>query len=248
MAVISGGSAAAVPHQGREAALRRFAHQWLGTRYEWGGASRSGIDCSAYLLRMYRDVFDLELPRTTGQQIGLGIDITVNPRSLGQTLEPGDLIFYVDERGRPNHVVVYLGRDQITHSVSGRGVVIDPLRRVYGRRIVARRFLVPQRAVPGRRAPSGFGPVPAAGPLVSHTIPCPPSFRARRSEVRAYRRRPIIDLTELGDRAICDHRALAAALRAHRGRVAVANAARLEEFAEWLETVDAARGAIDRER
>ncbi len=232
----------------RAHSIADFAGKWRGTRYQWGGTSRSGIDCSAYLRRMYRDLFRVELPRTTRQQIGLGVDIAVDTGDLGRSLEPGDLIFYVDRTGTPNHVVVYMGGDRITHSVSGRGVVIEPLARVYGRRVVARRLLVPRsiRDGVGGDGP-GFGPVPAAGPVMAVEVPCPSSFKARRAEVRRFRRQPIPDLRTLGPtRAICDLKALAAALRAKGGPAAADNARRLDGYAEWLDSIEALKGSIGR--
>ena len=193
---------------------------------------------------MYRDLFNVELPRTTRQQIELGVDVTVDPSRLGRTLHPGDLIFYVDRTGTPNHVVVYMGTDRITHSVSGRGVVIDPLRKVYGRRIVARRLLVPRN--PGSGDEGGFEPIPAAGPIIVKEVPCPPSFKARRSEVRRYGRSPIERMPTLGDRAICDYKALANALREHKGPAAADNARRLDAYADWLNSIEALKGTIGR--
>ena len=228
--------------QTRSGVIGRFAQQWMGTRYRWGGTGRAGIDCSAYLRRMYRDLFSVELPRTTRQQIGLGVDIALDPQDLGRGLQPGDLIFYVDPSGTPNHVVVYMGSNRITHSVSGRGVVVDPLRRVYGRRIVARRLLVPRSGSDGRR----FGPIPAAGPLNAQDVPCPPSFRARTREVRYFKRHPLESMKRFGDRAVCDFKALAAALRATKQPVALDNARRLDGHAAWLNSIEALKGAIGR--
>lgn len=228
---------------GRSERIRSFANRWLGTRYQWGGTSRSGIDCSAYLREMYRTLFNIELPRTTRQQISLGLDLPVDPTNLGRTLLPGDLIFYVDRTGTPNHVVVYLGANLITHSVSGRGVVIDPIRKVYGRRIVARRFLVPRGD--GGGDAGGFAPIPAAGPIVAKEIPCPPEFRAKRSEVRQFANKPLPPVGQLGDRAICDLRALAEALEKKGGKYAAKNARTLDEYAKWLESIEALKGVID---
>src|SRR5688572_17234870 len=165
----------------RGAQIRSFANRWLGTPYQWGGNSKNGIDCSAFLREMYRELFNIELPRTTRQQIDLGIDLRIDKTTPGSGLEPGDLIFYIDSTGVPNHVVVFMGGNMITHSVSGRGVVIEPIRKVFGRRIVARRLLVPSTDGTG-----SYGPIPPAGPIVVQDIPCPDDYTAKRFEVRAY--------------------------------------------------------------
>jgi hypothetical protein len=229
---------------GRSAQILRFAQRWLGTPYQWGGTAKSGIDCSAYLRQMYRDLFQVELPRTTKQQIHLGVDLPVRPKNLARGLEPGDVIFYVNRAGIPNHVVVYAGHGKITHSVSGRGVVIEPIRKLYGRRVVARRFLYPAKG--GERAQRGdrFAPIPAAGPLEVTEIPCPPEFRPRRSEVRRFARAPIDGFERFAERELCDLRVLAEALEENGGRVARDNAKRLRDYAEFVNRIETLKSAF----
>lgn len=227
----------------RASRIRQFANRWIGTPYQWGGTTRSGIDCSAFLRQMYRDLFNVELPRTTRQQIRLGLDIPIDKRNLSRGLEPGDLIFYIDRDGVPNHVVIYAGGNTITHSVSGRGVVIDPIRKVYGRRIVGRRMLLP---VDDDDDLAGFRPIPPAGPIKPLEIPCPPDVRVRRHEVRRFANKPIGDLGKLGERDICDFRGLADALRKRGGKNAEANAKKLDAHSEWLQSIEALKGEIGR--
>lgn len=223
----------------RAARIRDFANRWLGTPYLWGGETRGGIDCSGYSREMYRQVFGVELPRTTKDQINLGVDLPVTAERPERNWEPGDLILYVDRAGVPNHVVVYMGGAMLTQSVSGRGVVIDQMKELWGRRIVARRLLVPNS-----RDASGFGPIPAAGPIIPHEVLCPPSVEARPLEVKRYKTKPI-DVRTLGERDICDYRALANAVN-DAGDVGKSNALALRAHAEWLESIDALKGEIGR--
>jgi hypothetical protein len=240
LAFFSGAALGSTAGGSRAAKIRDFANRWLGTPYVWGGSSRAGLDCSAYTREMYREVFGVELPRTTKDQINLGIDLPVTADRPEKNWEPGDLILYVDRTGTPNHVVVYMGGSMLTHSVSGRGVVVDPMKQLWGRRIVARRLLVPSN-----RDKSGFGPIPAAGPIVPREVPCPPSVNARPLEVKKYKAKPIGDFKSFGERDICDFRALAGAIR-DSSDVGRKNAAQLEAHAEWLESIDALKGDIGR--
>src|SRR5205085_6615586 len=41
---------------------------WIGTRYEFGGGDRSGIDCSAFTREVFQRSFGIELPRTAYMQ------------------------------------------------------------------------------------------------------------------------------------------------------------------------------------
>ncbi len=225
----------------RAARIRDFANRWLGTPYLWGGEDRSGIDCSGYVQKMFRELFHAELPRTTKDQINLGHDVQVRPAALEKSFQVGDLIFYIDREGIPSHVVCFAGAGMITHSVSGRGVVIEPVRALWGRRIVARR-LFPAGADEGGE----LGAIPAAGPIVPQEIPCPPSIVAKPLEVRQYKSHAV-DIKALGDREICEFRALADALRRQAGGSPIAkkNADALEEHSKWLESIDALKGFFD---
>jgi hypothetical protein len=236
LASVAGVALASTGLGGRAAQIRNFANKWLGTPYVWGGDSRAGLDCSAYTREMYRELFGVELPRTTKGQIGLGVDLPVDEDRPEKNWQPGDLILYVDRAGVPNHVVVYMGGSQLTHSVSGRGVVIDPMKQLWGRRIVARRLLVPSS-----RDRGGFGPIPAAGPIVPREVPCPPEVVARPLEVRRFKSKSIDDVRVLGERDICDYRALARELES-AGDVGRKNAVKLRAHAEWLESIDALKG------
>ena len=49
-------------------------HHWKGTRHRLGGTGREGIDCSGFVKAVYRDAFNISLPRTTITQVhGTGV-------------------------------------------------------------------------------------------------------------------------------------------------------------------------------
>jgi hypothetical protein len=223
--------------------LRAFAFDWQGTPYLWGGNTKHGTDCSGYLREMFRRIYDLELPRTTRDQIQVGVPVSIEPRNLGRGFQPGDLFFYVDRTGTPNHVVTYIGNGQFTHSASGRGVVVEGFKALWGRRIVGRRVLVPASRAEGY----ALGPIEAAGPIDAQEIPCPPSIRALPHEVRRYRLEALGDLKSLGSREICEWRALKTALEAQPGPASTRNAQRIDAQIEWLESIEALKEQISLE-
>lgn len=91
-------------------------HQkWKGTRHIFGGNSLRGIDCSAYVQRGFRELYDIELPRTVRTQRKQG-----NPVSFAD-LEIGDMVFFRPDT-YPHHVGVYLGDGTFTHVSSKKGV------------------------------------------------------------------------------------------------------------------------------
>ena len=119
-----------------EERIRDAVSNWRGTPYEWGGTSRSGLDCSAFTQIIYRDVFGVDIPRTTTLQAREGAP--VDPPQL----KTGDLVFF-HPREDLRHVGVYLGGRDFAHVSSNRGVTISRLDKRYWRKRywTARRIL-----------------------------------------------------------------------------------------------------------
>jgi cell wall-associated NlpC family hydrolase len=119
-----------------EQRLRTEVNQWQGTPHRMGGASRRGIDCSGFVQRLYRDLFDRRIPRSTALQVQSG-------RPVGKKqLRTGDLVFFkVPDKGR--HVGIYLGEAEFAHASTSRGVIISSLEDPYWRWAYwkARRYL-----------------------------------------------------------------------------------------------------------
>ncbi|MDR5897910.1 NlpC/P60 family protein [Halomonas vilamensis] len=121
----------------RQALLEQ--HQsWAGTPYRLGGDSEHGIDCSALVQHIYRDTFDLELPRSTYGQVKEGREID------RQALQAGDLVFFRPP-GPYQHVGVYVGDGYFLHASTSQGVTISRLDNSYWQRYYwqARRTLEP---------------------------------------------------------------------------------------------------------
>ncbi len=112
---------------------------WLGTPYQYGGTSHGGVDCSGYVRAVVREVYNIELPRTSIQQYGEGI--SVGRRNLRR----GDLLFFNFDRETVHHVGIYLGSGLFTHSTPGRGVVIED----FNQRVYQRAFVGAKRIVTG---------------------------------------------------------------------------------------------------
>ena len=116
--------------------IRSEVLQWQGTPYRIGGSNRNGIDCSGFVQRLYRDLFDRQIPRSTALQSRAG-------QWIGkEQLRTGDLVFFnVSNRGR--HVGIYLGAMEFAHASIARGVTISSLEEVYWRQSywTARRYL-----------------------------------------------------------------------------------------------------------
>ena len=136
-----GASGAAAAHNMMVAAsIRSEGQDWLGTPYRWGGTTRRGIDCSAFVQQLMEATFELELPRTTATQVHRG------ERVKREDLIPGDLVFF--RRRGVRHVGVYLGAGDFIHASSSRGVTVSTMESGYW----ARYYWQSRRVLPGFEA------------------------------------------------------------------------------------------------
>ena len=98
--------------------------------YVWGGTNpRSGLDCSGFVLNVYRWA-GLELPRVSAEQFRY--TAYLNPRQV----RPGDLVFFNMKRNprkKVDHVGIYLGAGWFAHASFSRGVIVDSLLKPYYR-------------------------------------------------------------------------------------------------------------------
>jgi len=92
--------------------------RWKGTRHQLGGIGSKGIDCSGFVKAVYKDVFNINLPRTTKAQLRQG-----KPVSFGH-LQPGDLVFFTPPN-YPRHVGIFISRFQFVHASKTKGVTLS---------------------------------------------------------------------------------------------------------------------------
>jgi cell wall-associated NlpC family hydrolase len=97
-----------------------LARSAVGLRYKWG-AERPGeaFDCSG-LVQWLMGQFDLDLPRTSREQVKAGIEVAKDTSAM----LPGDLLFF--GRGtRITHVGVYVGDGKYVAAANRRKGVVE---------------------------------------------------------------------------------------------------------------------------
>lgn len=103
------------------------ARKWLGTKYKYGGHSRSGTDCSGMTMQIFEDIAGIKLPRDSRSQQAF-----VEPLKRDD-LAPGDLVFFASKVGgsRVGHVGIYISKGDFIHASTSKGVIISNLGETY---------------------------------------------------------------------------------------------------------------------
>jgi peptidoglycan DL-endopeptidase LytE len=108
--------------------LEQAAFGFLSTPYRFGGNSRKGIDCSAFVQQVFREI-DVDLPRSAREQFRVGTEID------REALQAGDLLFFRTYAKYPSHVGIYLGDGKMIHASSrSRRVVVTDIDYPYYRK------------------------------------------------------------------------------------------------------------------
>ena len=102
--------------------LEKYARDFLGSPYLWGGTSTKGMDCSGFTKTVYL-LNGLIIPRDASQQIHAGEVVDEHLNFEG--LEKGDLMFFGTKaighnKQRVTHVGIWLGngKGEFIHSAS----------------------------------------------------------------------------------------------------------------------------------
>ena len=109
----------------RNGRLYAFIDQWMGTPYRFGGLDHNGIDCSGLSFLLQQQVYGINMPRTTSQQV------LIIKRKYEEELQEGDLVFFDYDGKKFSHVGVYLQNGYYVHASSTKGVIITKLHDPY---------------------------------------------------------------------------------------------------------------------
>ncbi|MBA3756801.1 MAG: C40 family peptidase [Nitrosomonas sp.] len=111
------------PSQIKKALYSQF-NDWQGVRYQRGGLSQHGIDCSGFVHLTFKSKLGLHLPRTTWMQARVGKEVRKD------NLRAGDLVFF-RTGATSSHVGIYVEKNKFLHASQKKGVTISRLDNVY---------------------------------------------------------------------------------------------------------------------
>ena len=98
----------------------KYAEQFLGTPYRWGGRNSIGLDCSA-LLQLSKSFANEALPRDTKDQINYFFKskkYKIYKKNHRKLLNRGNLIFW------EGHVAIVLDKFRLIHASGFHGLVV----------------------------------------------------------------------------------------------------------------------------
>ena len=101
--------------------------KWHNTPYRYGSTGMGGTDCSGFVQAIYKDAFNITIPRDSSNQVLKGYEVKTTE------LKPGDLVFF-KINAHLRHVGIYVGKDTFMHSATRGGVMLSSLNDSYWKR------------------------------------------------------------------------------------------------------------------
>ncbi len=105
------------------------AVRWMGAPYKWGGCLKSGVDCSCLVKLIYKEVYGINLNRTSVNIVNKNISPVTKAG-----LKEGDIVsFKRSNDSRISHIGIYLKNNKFIHVSRKKGVMISDLGKRYYR-------------------------------------------------------------------------------------------------------------------
>lgn len=105
--------------------LLELMDKWWGTRYCIGGSTMNCIDCSAFTQVIMKEIYNIQLPRTSQEQFNIMQPIPIDE------LQEGDLVFFNTGGRGISHVGIYVQNNKFLHASTSQGVTISDLNDKY---------------------------------------------------------------------------------------------------------------------
>ncbi|QCR23807.1 C40 family peptidase [Pontibacter sp. SGAir0037] len=102
--------------------------KWVGTPYSYGSSSKKGTDCSGFVTTIYKEVYGIDLSRSSSSMFQ---DVQ---RIKKDSIQTGDLVFFRRGPKLPIfHVGIYLKEGKFIHAATNGGVMVNSLQEPYYR-------------------------------------------------------------------------------------------------------------------
>lgn len=101
--------------------MARIIESYLGAPYKKGGSSKKGMDCSGFVIKVYKEYAGFNLPHNSEKLFKLVEKVDK------EKLRYGDLVFFSEYGFLPSHVGIYIGKGKFVHSTKEYGVIVSSL-------------------------------------------------------------------------------------------------------------------------
>ena len=109
--------------QTADTTLNKFIWHWVGKPYRLGGQTERGIDCSNFNARLYKEIYQTNIPNVCYKQWN------TTERVKRDSLRVGDLLFFTSRESPSGwHCGTYIGNNLFVHAANrAEGVKISTL-------------------------------------------------------------------------------------------------------------------------
>ncbi|MCU0421678.1 MAG: NlpC/P60 family protein [Bacteroidia bacterium] len=105
--------------------LYSYIADWLGIPHKLGSCTKEAIDCSCFIMLLYKNIYNKSIPRTAMEMYKACSLVDLDK------LEEGNLVFFKIKSNKVSHVGIYLKKGWFAHVSTSRGVMINSLDEAY---------------------------------------------------------------------------------------------------------------------
>ncbi len=105
--------------------LGSIMREYLGQPYKGRSKYEEGVDCSHFVLTVFKRFDNIDLPRMAADQYKKGRAVQF------KHLQYGDLVFFRTQPRKISHVGIYVGEGRFIHASTSNGVIISGLSEKY---------------------------------------------------------------------------------------------------------------------
>jgi cell wall-associated NlpC family hydrolase len=99
----------------QDSLIKPFIKEWLGKPYKFGGESKKGIDCSAFVQRFYKEIYHVLIPRTCEYIYTFNL---LKKVELNDIIVGDILLFRSKVSPSGWHTGIYVGNDEFIHAAN----------------------------------------------------------------------------------------------------------------------------------
>lgn len=109
--------------------MKEILMKWIGVPYKLGGQSKSGVDCSGFVIEVLKEFYKKPIKDMSAAEI-------FENSLVNDEIKEYNLIFFSRFKKKPHHIGIILNKDEFIHASTSKGVTVSKINNPYWNQFV----------------------------------------------------------------------------------------------------------------